>query len=45
VVVGGVLALAGALSVNAALAADVERGRILYETRCNVCHATGVHIR
>ena len=28
-----------------AAAADVERGRNLYETRCNVCHATGVHIR
>ena len=42
---GVLLVLAGASSINVALAADVERGRTLYETRCNVCHATGVHIR
>lgn len=40
-----IAALACALGVNAAHAADIERGRVLYETRCNVCHATGVHIR
>ena len=42
---GGMLAMASALMINAASAADIERGRALYETRCNVCHATGVHIR
>lgn len=41
----GILALACAWGVNAASAADIERGRVLYETRCNVCHAIGVHIR
>lgn len=41
----GILALAGALNFAPGRAADIERGRALYETRCNVCHATGVHIR
>ena len=40
-----IIAATCALSINVALAADIERGRALYETRCNVCHATGVHIR
>jgi mono/diheme cytochrome c family protein len=26
-------------------AADAERGRLLYEGHCNVCHNTGVHLR
>lgn len=40
-----VLAAIGFAFIRPAAAADVERGRNLYETRCNVCHATGVHIR
>ena len=25
--------------------ADAERGRALYEARCDLCHGTGVHVR
>lgn len=32
-------------SAGAAAAADAERGRILYETRCHECHAESVHGR
>ena len=39
------MAAGAAMAALSAIAADVERGRVLYETRCNVCHATGVHIR
>ena len=28
-----------------AMAADPERGRALYESRCDACHTTGVHER
>lgn len=38
------LALACALPL-AASAADAERGRSLYETRCDGCHAESVHGR
>ncbi|MGB7543401.1 MAG: hypothetical protein WBM28_15485 [Burkholderiales bacterium] len=38
-----VVAVIGA--APAAHAADAERGRLLYEGRCNVCHDTGVHLR
>jgi mono/diheme cytochrome c family protein len=34
----------GGLS-DARAAADAERGKILYETRCNACHASSVHNR
>lgn len=27
------------------VAADVERGGVLYETRCNACHGSSVHQR
>ena len=37
------LNLAGLSAAQAA--ADAERGRILYETRCSACHATSVHNR
>ena len=37
-----VLALAAGAT---AMAADPERGRMLYETRCDICHGTGVHLR
>ncbi len=33
-----------ALSTSA-MAADTARGRALYESRCDVCHSTGVHER
>ena len=39
-----VAALALLLSAGAR-AGDAERGRILYETRCNACHDSGVHTR
>ena len=25
--------------------ADAERGRALYEARCDLCHGTGIHVR
>lgn len=37
-----VLALA---ATAPAPAADPDRGRMLYETRCDVCHDSGVHLR
>jgi mono/diheme cytochrome c family protein len=37
------LSLAGLAAAQAA--ADAERGKILYETRCSVCHAHSVHKR
>ena len=37
------LNLAGLSAAQAA--ADAERGRILYETRCSACHANSVHKR
>jgi mono/diheme cytochrome c family protein len=37
------LGLAGMSALLAA--ADAERGKTLYETRCNACHATSVHQR
>ena len=40
-----VFAAIGCVIALPAAAADVEHGRNLYETRCNVRHATGVHIR
>ena len=36
----GLAGLSGALA-----AADAERGKILYETRCNACHDASVHSR
>ena len=36
----GLAALSGPLA-----AADAERGKILYETRCNACHQASVHGR
>ena len=38
------LALGGAVP-TAAHAADAERGKVLYETRCGGCHASSVHQR
>ena len=29
----------------AAYGADADRGKALYEARCNECHGTGVHVR
>lgn len=37
------LSLAGLSAAQAP--ADAERGKILYETRCNGCHTTSVHKR
>ena len=37
------LSLAGLSGAQAA--ADAERGRILYETRCVACHASSIHNR
>ncbi len=37
------LSLAGLSGAQAA--ADAERGKILYETRCSACHASSVHQR
>jgi len=34
-----------AMSVWPLLAADAERGRLLYESRCDICHDTGIHLR
>lgn len=28
-----------------AYGADAERGRVLYETRCDLCHGASVHVR
>lgn len=30
---------------GAQAAADAQRGKVLYETRCNACHGSGVHQR
>jgi mono/diheme cytochrome c family protein len=40
-----VAALFSLLLSPAAPAADAQRGRALYESRCDVCHNTGVHQR
>jgi mono/diheme cytochrome c family protein len=37
------LSIAGSLAATSAPAADVERGRLLYETRCTGCHDKSVH--
>ena len=37
--------LAVAAAPGATQAADAERGRVLYETRCNACHESSVHNR
>lgn len=37
--------LVALLASPAALAADAERGRALYELRCNTCHSESVHGR
>ena len=43
---GFVWVLAGALcAVASARAADADRGKILYETRCTACHKASVHQR
>lgn len=34
-----------ALAMRSASAADAQRGRVLYETRCGECHAESVHGR
>lgn len=39
------LALSFAALAWAQAAADAERGKILYETRCSACHGSGVHNR
>ena len=42
----GALVTSLALGISAARAAtDAERGNVLYETRCNACHASSVHNR
>ena len=38
-------AAAAGIAAAPAGAADAGRGRSLYETLCNVCHSSGVHIR
>lgn len=40
-----VLALSLAGMSGTPAAAGAERGKLLYETRCNACHATSVHNR
>ena len=35
----------GLSGVSALAAADAERGKALYETRCSACHASSVHNR
>jgi hypothetical protein len=39
------LLIATTLRIGASAAADMERGRILYEARCDGCHAESVHGR
>jgi mono/diheme cytochrome c family protein len=43
VIVSLALGLAGPSGAQAA--ADAERGKALYETRCSACHASSVHQR
>lgn len=40
-----VIAFAFGLVSALSLAADIGRGRSLYEVRCDGCHTTGVHLR
>jgi mono/diheme cytochrome c family protein len=40
-----ILALSLAVPALAQAAADAERGKLLYETRCSACHASSVHKR
>lgn len=40
-----ILALLGTLAFVPAAAADLTRGRALYESRCDGCHSAGVHER
>ena len=37
--------LAALVMASPASAADIGRGRILYDSRCTTCHTTGVHTR
>ncbi len=37
------MSLTGLAGAHAA--ADAQRGKVLYETRCNACHGSGVHQR
>ena len=37
--------LAGALLAGPVGGADAERGKTLYEARCDLCHRTSVHVR
>lgn len=41
----GMTLLGGMLLVSAPSSADAERGRLLYENQCTVCHESVVHIR
>jgi mono/diheme cytochrome c family protein len=40
-----ILAAALVLAAGAASAQDAERGRLLYETHCDACHAERLHHR
>lgn len=45
-IVAAILALVVlTLATRSASAADAQRGRVLYETRCGECHAESVHGR
>jgi hypothetical protein len=42
---GAVLVCSLVCALAPAHAADGERGRVLYEARCDLCHRTSVHVR
>lgn len=44
-VIAGAAALALLSATGDARAADPERGRLLYENHCTVCHTSVVHVR
>ena len=45
ILVSTALAFALAFTGGDARAADAERGRLLYENHCKVCHTSVVHVR
>ncbi len=44
-VLAAMLAVALAAPARTGMAADAERGKLLYETRCHACHEASVHNR
>jgi cytochrome c5 len=44
-VIAGAAAMAILLVTGDTSAADAERGRLLYENHCTVCHTSVVHVR